>query len=273
MNEIIVIGASGFVGRALTLYLNEHQYSFKGVSRSNKEGLTQVHSYRDCPSGKLLIHLAEESDIHKANSLGEEYLIESNTTTQHLCDKFEGKVIYCSSAAVYGDKNKQANSEQSPIVESSLYSRLKRLNEKTVLDRGGCVLRVANIYGGDMSVNNVLSDIINQIGRLGPVRLRSTSPIRDFLYIQDLISAIALVIDDFHSGLFNVGSGAGFSIEELAKIILAVSGETKRQIISVNTEQQFSVNFLDTTKIKSVYGWHPRLPLQENIRIMLQNRV
>jgi nucleoside-diphosphate-sugar epimerase len=271
VTKIVIIGASGFVGSALTLHLNQDQNSVTGVSRYAKPGLVQVDSYRDCPKGDVLIHLAEESDIHKANLLGEDYLNESNALTLALCEKFVSKVIYCSSAAVYGDKNTQANTEHDLLLDTNLYSKLKIQNEKIVLEHGGCVLRLANLYGVGMSANNVLSDILIQIGKPGPVRLRSTAPIRDFLYIQDLVSAISLMIDGFQSGVFNVGSGVGLSIAKLAETVLSVSGEANREIISVNPNNQDSINFLDTSKISSVLGWRPKHPLQENIHSMLEN--
>jgi nucleoside-diphosphate-sugar epimerase len=273
MIKIVIIGASGFVGRSLTLNLKNNQYIVTGVSRTPSPELLHVNHYRDCPSGDVLIHLAEESDINKANLLGETYLRESNALTLELCDKFEGKVIYCSSAAVYGDKNKEPNTEQNSVFPSNLYSKLKLQNERIVLDRGGCVLRLANLYGFGMSANNVLSDILNQVGKAGPVTLRNTSPIRDFLYIQDLITAIYLMIGNFHSGLFNVGSGIGISIEKLAEIVLFAAGESERDLISLHANKQDSINYLDTSKITTILGWYPKLTLQENIINMLQHEM
>ncbi|MFT6991080.1 MAG: UDP-glucose 4-epimerase [Paraglaciecola sp.] len=269
MPKIVIIGASGFVGSALTLSLKQSQYDVAPVSRSKTSEFISVESYKNCPSGDLLIHLAEEPDRGKANSLGEKYLTEATTLTAKLCNRFKGKVIYCSSAVVYGDQNSQPYTEQDKVVVSDLYSKIKLQNENEVIKQGGCALRLANLFGLGMSVNNVLSDILRQIDDTGPVKLRNTSPIRDFLYIQDLVSLLRLLIDDFHPGLFNIGSGEGISIGNLAKTALLVAGQNKREILSENTDNIASMNVLDISKINKQIGWSPCYPLSENLKNML----
>ncbi|MDC0601538.1 NAD(P)-dependent oxidoreductase [Aliiglaciecola sp.] len=273
MRRIIIIGASGFVGQALLAALSKSQFDVVGVSRTHKKGLAKVDSYDDCPAGDLLVHLAEESDIHQANLLGDSYLNKSHQITQRLCDKFKGNVIYCSSAAVYGDKNHQASKESDVVKGANIYSQLKLLNEQTVLERGGCVLRLSNLYGEGMSPNNVLSDILSQVGQVGPLRLRSTDPIRDFLYIDDLVRLISIIAERFQSGVYNVGAGEGISIRALAETVLSVYGEANREIESMNTGSQESVNFLDTSKVLEMFDWKPKHSLKDNLNILKQGSI
>jgi UDP-glucose 4-epimerase len=271
MPKIVIIGASGFVGSALTLSLKKSRYAVVPVSRGKSSELIHVESYKNCPSGDLLIHLAEEPDRGKANSFGEQYLTESITLTAELSNRFKGNVIYCSSAVVYGDKKSTPYTEHDKVVVSDLYSKIKLQNEKEVIEQGGCALRLANLFGLGMSPNNVLSDILSQIGNTGPVKLRNTSPIRDFFYIQDLVSVLRLLIDDFQPGLFNIGSGEGISIGNLAKIILMAVGQNEREVLSASTKNIPSINVLDISKIKKHIGWTPRFPLSENLKNMLQD--
>lgn len=272
MRKIVVIGANGFVGKALCLSSNSQHIEIIGVSRTPNPNLLQVDSYNDCPDGDILLHLAEESDRNKANCLGDSYFIHSTTMTENLCARFKGRVIYCSSAVVYGDKNKRANRECDPVYATDLYSKLKLHNENVVVSQGGCVLRIANLFGTGMSQNNVFSDIVNQIGGNEPIRLQNTVPIRDFLYIQDLIASLRLLFDDFHSGIFNAGSGKGTSVGDLAKLVLALSGQAHRDVESVSNSKLESVNILDTTKINDLLGWEPKFSLQESIKNMLKDQ-
>lgn len=269
MPKIVIIGASGFVGSALALSLKKSRYAVVPVSRGKSSEFIHVESYKNCPSGDLLIHLAEEPDRGKANSLGEQYLTESTTLTAELCNRFKGNVIYCSSAVVYGDKKSTPYTENDKVVVSDLYSKIKLQNEKEVIEQGGCALRLANLFGLGMSPNNVLSDILSQISDTGPVKLRNTSPIRDFLYIQDLVSVLRLLIDDFQPRLFNIGSGEGVSIGNLAKITLMEAGQHEREVLSENTQNIPSINVLDISKIKKHIGWTPRFSLSENLKNML----
>ncbi|WP_299074822.1 NAD(P)-dependent oxidoreductase [uncultured Paraglaciecola sp.] len=267
--KVVIAGASGFVGKVLTKSLKQSGYRVFPVSRSQSPGVIQVESYSNCPNGDLLIHLAEEPDRIKANSFGDPYLIAATTLTAKLCNQFKGKVIYCSSAVVYGDKNSRPCTELDEAVVSDLYSKIKIQNEKQVIAQGGCVLRLANLFGVGMSPNNVLSDILSQLGDPGPVKLRNTAPVRDFLYIQDLVALFQLLIDDFHPGLFNIGSGSGVSIGDLARIVLSVVEQSQREVLSENSENIVSMNVLDISKIAKHSGWSPRFSLSESVKNML----
>jgi UDP-glucose 4-epimerase len=273
VKKVVVIGASGFVGRALNLPFNSNAYEIVGVSRNALEGQLQIDAYKNCPSGDMLIHLAEESDRNKANLLGDKYLLDSLAMTKYLCEKFDGQVIYCSSAVVYGDKNSKASLESDSVFDSDLYSKLKLQNEKIVLNQGGCVLRIANLYGNGMSQNNVLSDIIKQIDSPDAVKLKNIYPIRDFLHIDELVTVFHLLINNFHSGIFNVGSGQTTSIGDLAAMILSLSGQSHREIISGSEKTQDSINFLNISKMTNELGWYPKLSLRENLKNMIKREV
>jgi UDP-glucose 4-epimerase len=273
VKKVVVIGASGFVGKALNLPFNNEAYEIIGVSRHAAEGQLQIDSYKNCPTGDMLIHLAEESDRNKANHLGDKYFFDSLAMTKDMCERFDGQVIYCSSAVVYGDKNTKASVEGDSVFASDLYSKLKLQNEKIVVDQGGCALRIANLYGTGMSQNNVLSDIIKQIDSSEVMKLKNIYPIRDFLHIYELVTVFHLLINDFHSGIFNVGSGQGTSVGDLAAMVLSLSGQSQREIISGSEKTQDSINFLDTSKITNELGWYPKLTLRENLKNMLTNEV
>jgi UDP-glucose 4-epimerase len=105
------------------------------------------------------------------------------------------------------------------------------------------------------------------------MKLKNIYPIRDFLHIYELVTVFHLLINDFHSGIFNVGSGQGTSVGDLAAMVLSLSGQSQREIISGSEKTQDSINFLDTSKITNELGWYPKLTLRENLKNMLTNEV
>jgi len=265
MESVVLTGASGFVGRALTLYLRHQGYNVVPVTRQNIIGFYQVDSYLDCPEGDVLIHLAEEPDRGKVNRIGEIYQKESLQLTTVLSKRFNGNVIYASSAVVYGDKNPFPNTEGSPVERVDLYSAIKLLNEQVVLTSGGTVARLSNLYGSGMSKKNVMSDILMQIPGNGIVKVRDSRPVRDFLYIDDLLAAFSLMVTKSYNGIFNVGSGDPISIFKLAEIILTVANQGDRTIISTQPGVSDSINTLDISKTSKVLGWCPSGTLKQHL--------
>ncbi len=262
---MIITGATGFVGAALTGYLATKNIEVIAVSRQRKSGVHYVSSYLDCPPGDMVIHLGEESDRHKANNLGAEYEASAIETTAFLSDAFSGNIIYASSAVVYGDKNSEPNKEDDSVAATDIYSHIKLRNERVVTEHAGSVLRLSNLYGKGMATNNVLSDIISQLDKPGVVTVRDASPVRDFLFIDDLLAAILALVLEPTPGVFNVGSGQGCSIRQLAELLLELTGQADREIISVQPLDSHSVNTLDISKIQQSVGWRPAAAMNQNL--------
>ena len=77
-----------------------------------------------------------------------------------------------------------------------------------------------------MAENNVLSKILSQVSNGGPINLRNLSPVRDFILIDDVLSALELLIIKANSGVFNVSSGGGHSIKDLAETVLKITKDS-----------------------------------------------
>lgn len=82
-----------------------------------------------------------------------------------------------------------------------------------------------------MSSNNVLSDIIRQLIRHGPVVIRNDSPSRYFKSVTDVAELLNILVKKSYGGIFNIGSGIGISVRELVGMILKLTGQYKREII------------------------------------------
>ena len=241
------------------------------VSRRSLSGMIQVKSYTQTPGDQILLHLAEEPDRGKANSLGESYLESSAHVVEILTKRFQ-RVIYMSSNVVYGDENDSLCAVDMPVVGSDIYSKLKIRNEQTVIDSGGCVVRLANLFGVGMSTNNVLSDIIAQIPGKEPLRVRDDAPIRDFLSVSDTVSALSQLVKRDITGIVNVGSGIATSINTLAKLILAAARQGNRKVIATNPSGRHSIIVLNISETVKSIDWVPSPFLQEQLKKYLEAR-
>ena len=110
---------------------------------------------------------------------------------------------------------------------------MKKKIEEATLSRRGTVLRLANVYGKGMSSLNVVSTVLSQIAGSGPIRLQSLHPVRDFVYIDDIVSLVVNVCRHNANGIFNVGTGVGHSIGHLVDLLQKICG-TDHDVISAS---------------------------------------
>lgn len=189
------------------------------------------------------------------------------------------QVVYASSAAVYGDVSTEARHESETVDPGSPYARRKHANELRFLESGcSAVLRLANTYGPGMSKGNVLSEIIEQAGRGDCVAVNDLAPIRDFVHVEDVARAFSAAISSRANGVFNVSTGSGTSVADLAAIILKIMGRkdlpvtTRSPLIPGRTgtvSARASVLVLSNKRAAEILDWKPRVSLEEGIARMV----
>jgi nucleoside-diphosphate-sugar epimerase len=241
-----------------------------GVSRHPSPGLLQVERYEDAPGGDILVHLAESSDRAYVQANAPVYEESALATLTHLQARGFARVIYASSAVLYGDKEVSPRKVGDPVHQTDAYTRLKLASERVVLARNGAVARLANLYGPGMAQGNVVSTILGQLGQGGPVRVLDATPVRDFLWIQDAACALAEMATGSVCGIFNVGSGIGVSIRELALEILATAGQEGREVESIRAGA-FSRLVLDIAQTQASLGWRPAVTLAEGVSLLVKS--
>lgn len=273
MTSIVVTGASGFIGQALSSNLKKKGVKILRVSRRPLPVYCNVQNYFETPMADVLVHLAEDPDRHRVNRLGEVYASQSTDLANFLASRGYSRIIYVSSGAVYGDSSVIPHREDEITKPYDVYTQSKLSCEKLFLDVGGLVVRLSNIYGPLMSRENVVSHILKQMPLTGPVHLKSDKPIRDFLWIQDVVEAItkmSLVV--VGEGIFNVASGVGTSIRQLCEMILKIYGQENREIISTSLGVTNSVNILDVSRTTKEFEWNPRIPLTMGLNRLILAR-
>jgi nucleoside-diphosphate-sugar epimerase len=274
---VIVTGASGFIGGHLVARLAASGADVTAVSRRPIEAPDGVQSvvvsnYQDTPAhpDAVLVHCAGERDAAAAAGLGLGGLAETTQMAQALVAKNFAASILLSSALVYGDDSETPHAPSDPTPATGLYAQGKLAAEGVFQAAGGSVLRLANAFGPAMAPNNVISDILGQIPGSGPLTVRDGTPIRDFVWIDDMVGALVAAIADPHPGIYNVGSGVGTSIDSLARTALAVAGEPDRPVVSTTSPGKPSVLILDGKDTEAVFGWRSTTNLEMGLRLMLE---
>ena len=271
MTTVVITGAAGFVGRHLAAYLTETGVEVLPLSRQVVAGMVRVDDYRNSPAGDAVVHLAEP-DRANASRDGDAVIRNSAEVASELARRFKGRVVYASSTHVYGDDHSFPCRVDTPVLGTDVYSTYKLLNEQIILDAGGAVARISNLVGPGMAANMVVSDILSQVPGSGPVRVRDGAPICDFLPVEDAAAALGLMALSAVSGIVNVGSGVGTSVNGLARLLLAIALEEHRVVVATNPSSRQSVNVLDISETTRILGWSPVTTLEKELTRLIRDK-
>ena len=209
---IYITGAAGFIGSNLVKKFIKKKICFFPVSRKSNDIKNSIvlENYSDLNpiENSTLIHLAENNNAAEAELMGEDFIIKNTEKISNLIKKKWGNVIYISTVLLYDfekKNNKITNESMGKVKVNSIYKKSKIECEKIVLNAGGSVLRMTNLYGPGMSLNNVMSDIIKQLNS-DKIILKNLNAMRDFLWIEDAVEAIILANKSKFNDIFNVAS-------------------------------------------------------------------
>jgi UDP-glucose 4-epimerase len=270
--RLVVTGASGFIGgHLLERVLNDENFEVFGLSRSGAKNTTKVTDYVNAPDGDILIHLAEDNNAESVAKQGRTYETQVLGTLNSLLNKKYSRVIYASSSAIYGENSKYPHCTDSNVYSDTPYRHSKAVSEDAVLSSNkGVVARIANVYGPRMSNSSVLSQILNQINLDSDLVIRERTPIRDFIWVGDVISGIMQLAthdlsDNPANRIYNLGTGVGTSIGNLARKTLDLAGQPSRGIVATSLIENPSSIILDYRKTTLACGWSPKTNLHDGL--------
>jgi UDP-glucose 4-epimerase len=274
--KVIVTGASGFVGHRVVKELLRRGVKTCAVARHPVEfpDSVVVDNYFDTPSGDVLIHLAENPNRAQVNEIGSAYLCEAGALANSLVSKGYQRIVFASSAVVYGDKDKRRHKPMDPVLATDVYSQSKLECEMLFDKNNGVIARISNLYGVGMSTENVFSKIIQQVRCAGEVKVCNDKPIRDFLWVDDAVDALVEMALGRAKGIYNVASGRAVSIGELIDAALLSSGVDKQYTRTLTkSADAYSAIFLDISDTFDSFGWAPKMKLEDGIKRLLNNEM
>ena len=292
--KILVLGGNGFIGSHLIdqLILTGHKVRvFDRSPEQFRKPLKNVdYHYGDFNDGILVsealhsidvvFHLISTSvpstsnlspiDDVNNNLVGTIKLLESMRKTGIQ------KIVYLSSGGtVYGDSKKLMITEEHPLNPICSYGIVKLAVEKYLImyqklyEFEPVILRASNPYGprqGKMGLQGLIGTILNKVINKESVEIWGDGEVvRDYLYISDLIRACVLAVNKNVSGVFNIGSGQGYSVNQIIQLIEDVSfckiNVNRTDIRDIDVKR----SVLDINKVSRVLGWSPEIHIKEGL--------
>ena len=249
---VLIIGGLGYLGgRIAQSLLTTNKYKIIIGTRSNQVvlpkqlvgcdvaliDLLEKNSIRKSLKGvDIIIHLAamnanecakNPSDALLVNGLGTLNLVQS------VKDSGVKKIIYFSTAHVYGSPLLGNISEDTLVTPSNHYAITHRIAEDYIIKVGRegkistTIVRLSNAIGRPINKHTncwmlVANDIAKQIVEKNKIYINSSGKqLRDFIPISNIISAVIFLLESHNSygEVFNLGSGVSLSILDLAKLL------------------------------------------------------
>ncbi|MFA4701982.1 SDR family NAD(P)-dependent oxidoreductase [Pyrococcus kukulkanii] len=303
--NILVTGGAGFIGSHLVDELVEIGANVivvdnlkDGTLENLKESIdrikfydTDVRDYQrikeilESHSVEVVFHLAANANVPYSVK-HPEYDFETNAVgtfniLKASLDTDVKKVIYASSAAVYGEPEYTPIDEKHPLNPISPYGASKLAGERLgfayykTYGLPFVAMRIFNTYGPRQR-RYVMYDLIQKLKR-NPKELEvlgTGEQVRDYCYVKDTVRAFILAAESSKSTgeAYNIAGGNPISIKELVDLILEVmglKGITKVHYTGQSWKGDIKTLIADISKIKKDLGFKPKYALKDGIRDLL----
>lgn len=187
------------------------------------------------------------------------------------------RVVYVSSAEVYGRPDRNPVSEEAPLRPRSPYAASKAAAEQFVSAYAAAygmqtvTLRPFSVYGPRMPLTSVTATIMRQALEADEIVLGNLQPVRDYCFVDDVVSGIlrAATVPCFRGNTFNLGTGVGTSVGELAQLAARLVGRrlpirsdaSRRRPAGTDIDRLIAA----TEHAGVELGWEPEVAIEEGL--------
>lgn len=308
--KVLVIGGAGFIGshvvdnllkediKQVTIYDNFVRGTADNIEGALKDPRAKVFEVGgDILQTDILNAAMKENDMvihlaalwllqcHDYPRSAFEVNIRGTFNVLEACrDNNIERLVYSSSASVYGDAVEIPMTENHPFNNRTFYGATKIAGEamaRAFYERYGvnyAGLRYMNVYGPRQDYKGTYIAVIMKIldnldqGK-APVVYGDGSQSYDFIYVDDTAKAnVCALKSDAVDSFYNVGMGTKTSIKELTEILLNIYG-TDLKIQYLPQGQTFVTNRVGSTeKAEKEIGFRAKIQLEEGLKKLIEWR-
>lgn len=293
--KALVTGGAGFIGSNVVAKLLQNHWEVRVLDNlssgylCNLEGLevellrgdicSEQDAAKACEGVDAVFHLA--ASVGRQRSIDHPQL-DSTINLIGTVNVLEGmrkhgvkRIVYSSSAAIFGEPEMEIVKEDHPQNADSPYGVSKLAAEKMILSYMGIYgiqavcLRYFNIYGRNQRFDlygNVIPIFAKRIAQGAPITIYGDGlQTRDFVNVRDVAAANYLAASGTETGVFNLGSGGDITILQLSQWMQELSGKHVEVIHAPTRAADVLHCSADPSKAREKLGFEASVPLREGL--------
>jgi NAD dependent epimerase/dehydratase len=299
--QVLVTGGEGFIGSTLVdhllqqgatvrAYVHYKPYGSAGYLAGREDDVEILagdvrdanrvaEAVRGCHT---VFHLAALIGIPYSYVAPESYIQTNVIGTYNVVNacRWQGaRMVHTSTSETYGTAITAPISEEHPMQPQSPYSASKigadmmALSFHHSFETPVAVIRPFNTYGPRQSARAVIPTILSQLhSGATEIKLGSTTPTRDFNYVDDTARGFLAVAESDRAlgHVVNVGSGREISIGDLAELLVKASGKDANVVSDESRVRpggsEVERLLCDNTRAREWCGWEPQVSLEEGLQ-------
>jgi dTDP-glucose 4,6-dehydratase len=303
MSRIVITGAAGFIGSHLSETLLDRGHSVVGIDNLltgdtaniahlagrdftfikhdvtnyiNVEGPVDVVLHWASPASPI-DYLELPIPTLKVGALGTHKAL-------GLAKAKHARFVLASTSEVYGDPLEHPQKETywgnvNPIGPRGVYDEAKRFAEAmtTAYHRyhglDAKIVRIFNTYGPRMRLRDgrAVPAFMSQALTGEDVTIFGTGQqTRSFCYVTDLVDGVIRLMESNINDPVNIGNPQEMTIEEIARMIIKLSGSKSNLVYRPLPEDDPKVRQPDITRARTLLGWEPKVGLEEGLTRTLE---
>lgn len=271
--KYVITGGDGFIGGHIVEATGGYSYDIKhgedildtktlGLVVTDADGIFHCAAKISVPES-----VVKPEEYHQNNVVGMQYVLDAAKTSIK-----KPKVVFSSSAAVYGEYN-TAVQEDAALHPASPYGQNKCDGEELLKNAGvnGVVLRYFNVYGPGQSLAyaGVITIFIQKALKGEDLIIYGNgNAVRDFIYIDDIVSANIAAMNYTTSPfeIFNIGTGIETTMKALAETIITLTKSSSKIKYEKGRPGDVVYSRADISKTQKTLGWSARVSLEDGLR-------
>jgi UDP-glucose 4-epimerase len=293
--KVLVLGGNGFIGSNLVerLVAEGHRVRIydRSPSRLNVLGQKveqQNGNFNDITSISQALHdidivfhlisgsIPSTSNLSPADD-ARDNLVDTIGLLECMRKIGITRIVYMSSGGtIYGNSNKDLINEEHSLNPNCSYGIVKLAVEKYLMmyqrlyDFEPVILRVSNPYGpwqSKVGIHGLIGTLLSKAISNERVDIWGDGEVvRDYIHIKDVIEACINVMGSKSTGIFNIGSGVGHSVNEVLKMVEEVT--QSKLDVKYSKRRDFDVKkiVLDISNAKKVLNWAPKIAIKDGIK-------
>tara|TARA_B100001287_G_scaffold248175_2_gene227240 strand:+ start:25 stop:909 length:885 start_codon:yes stop_codon:yes gene_type:complete len=283
MASVLVTGGNGFIGTHLCRLLHNNGHSVISldiVHTGNHPWECLTADIRDSmhlEEVDWIVHLAAQISVPLSVDNPDETLSINVDGTSSIIRAAEAasvkKIIFASSAAIYGDCEEIPIPESAPLTPQSPYAVSKIVGEELIKRSKiqTCSLRFFNVYGPGQSAEGGYAAVIPafkkaiQLGKECRIFGDGTQ-VRDFIHVYDLVKIILLSLESSNlPSEMNVASGIGTSLLDLVQLLQELNPKMADPLFERGRPGDIHTSVADISRLKENLSFGEMVDLKEGL--------